>query len=132
MLLLLLDIRIYLRVGSGNQAFVKLGEQLVPVLKVQSTSCINSPCVQRTAVLSLWCFLTFYKVLELTCSLRDSISGQMSPPSILWSEVVRAAEMLLLETGVSELVSSIPVPSLPFMLCRPVCDFCNCSEAFES
>lgn len=44
MLLLLLDIWNYLRMGSGNQAFVKLGEQLVPVLKVQSTSCINSPC----------------------------------------------------------------------------------------
>lgn len=44
----------------------------------------------------LWCFLTFYKVLELTSSLRDSISGLMSSPSMLWSKV-RAAETLLLE-----------------------------------
>lgn len=85
-----------MRVGSGNEAFLKLGEQLVPVLEVQSTSSI-SPCVRWTAGHSLWCFLIFCKVLELTRSLRDSISGEMSTPSMLWFEDVRAAETLLLE-----------------------------------
>lgn len=70
------------RIGSGNKAFLELGEQLVPVLEVQGTSSIYSPCVRSTAVHSLWCFLTVYKVLELTSSLRDTISGWMSPPSI--------------------------------------------------
>lgn len=84
-------------VSGGNKAFLKLGEQLMPVLEVQSPSSIYSPCVQRTAVHSLWCILTLYRVLDLASSLRDSISGQMSPPSMPWSEIVRAAETPLLE-----------------------------------
>lgn len=120
--------------GKWQQSFSEAG-WTVSASSGGSEHFISSPCVQRTGAHGLWCFLTFYKVLELTSWLRDSISGQMSTPSLLWSEAVRAAETLVLEPWLGALSLSAPVPvlSLPFMLCILVCDFfCNCSAPFES
>lgn len=85
-----------------NGTFLKLNEQLVPAVEVQNTSSTNPAfkdwSTWHLAAHGLWWFLTFYKHAEVDkFTVKDSIYGQTSTYNMLWTEVVRAAETLILE-----------------------------------